>query len=172
MNTAFYIAAAAAIAATFLVVIQSHAVHALLYFIVSLLATGVMFFLLGAPFAAAVVIIINAGAIMVLLVFVMMMLNVRRDETWPGRSALNPRVWLGPAILTLILLVELGCCLILYPSQKAASEVIEPKQVSLAMFGPYMIGVELASMLLLAGIIGAYHLGRGAFRGKEKIDHD
>jgi NADH-quinone oxidoreductase subunit J len=46
-------------------------------------------------------------------------------------------------------------------------EVVEAKQVGLALFGPYLLGVELASMLLLAGVLGAYHLGRGvaAFRG-------
>ena len=32
--------------------------------------------------------------------------------------------------------------------------------VSIALYGPYIIGVELASMLLLPGLIGAYHLGR------------
>jgi len=32
--------------------------------------------------------------------------------------------------------------------------------VSVALFGPYLLGVELASLLLLAGMVGAYHLGR------------
>ena len=34
------------------------------------------------------------------------------------------------------------------------------KGLSIALYGPYIIGVELASMLLLPGLIGAYHLGR------------
>ena len=29
----------------------------------------------------------------------------------------------------------------------------------MALFGPYLLAVELASMLLLAGLVGAYHLG-------------
>jgi NADH-quinone oxidoreductase subunit J len=37
---------------------------------------------------------------------------------------------------------------------------VEPKKVGVALFGPYLLGVELASMLLLAGMVGAYHLGR------------
>jgi NADH-quinone oxidoreductase subunit J len=36
----------------------------------------------------------------------------------------------------------------------------DPRQVGIALFGPYVLGVELASMLLLSGVIGAYHLGR------------
>jgi NADH-quinone oxidoreductase subunit J len=34
------------------------------------------------------------------------------------------------------------------------------KEVGAALFGPYLLGVELASILLLAGLLGAYHLGR------------
>jgi NADH-quinone oxidoreductase subunit J len=37
---------------------------------------------------------------------------------------------------------------------------VEPKQVGVALFGPYLLGVELVSLLLLAGMVGAYHLGR------------
>jgi NADH-quinone oxidoreductase subunit J len=44
---------------------------------------------------------------------------------------------------------------------------VAPQQVSLALFGPYLLGVELASMLLLAGLVGAYHLGR---REQERLE--
>jgi NADH-quinone oxidoreductase subunit J len=37
---------------------------------------------------------------------------------------------------------------------------VGPKQLALALFGPYLLGVELASLLLLAGLVGAYHLGQ------------
>ena len=32
--------------------------------------------------------------------------------------------------------------------------------MGLELFGPYVLAVEIASMLLLAGLVGAYHLGR------------
>ncbi len=38
--------------------------------------------------------------------------------------------------------------------------MVEPKAVALALFGPYLLGVELASVLLLGGLVGAYHLAR------------
>jgi len=46
-------------------------------------------------------------------------------------------------------------------------KAVEPAAVGVALFGPYLLAVELASMLLLAGLLGAYHLGRGVlkFRG-------
>lgn len=41
-----------------------------------------------------------------------------------------------------------------------AHTVTAAKQVGIALFGPYVLAVELASMLLLAGLVGAYHLAR------------
>jgi NADH-quinone oxidoreductase subunit J len=38
--------------------------------------------------------------------------------------------------------------------------VVDAKSVGIALFGPYLLTVEAASMLLLAGLVGAYHLGR------------
>jgi hypothetical protein len=32
--------------------------------------------------------------------------------------------------------------------------------VGAVLLGPYLLGVEIASMLLLAGLVGAYHLAR------------
>jgi NADH-quinone oxidoreductase subunit J len=160
MNITFYICAAIAIASTVMTITRLNAVHALLYFIVSLLAVGVIFFVLGAPFVAALIVIINAGAIMVLFVFVIMMLNLGPHTTELEKSWLNPRMWIGPAILAAVLIIELVYALISYSGKSAEAEVVSAKQVGIALFGPYLLAVELASILLLAGLLGAYHLGR------------
>jgi NADH-quinone oxidoreductase subunit J len=165
MNLVFYIAAVISIVAAFLTITRANAVHALLYFIVSLLATGVMFFVLGAPFAAALVVIINAGAVMVLFVFVMMMLNIGPQSTPSQQGRAHPRAWIGPAALSAVLLAELAYCLLGHGGTSSGTSV-EPKWVGMALFGPYLLGVELASMLLLAGLLGAYHLGQGAVEEK------
>jgi NADH-quinone oxidoreductase subunit J len=148
--------------ATLLTVTQTNIVHALLYFICSLLATGVMFFVLGAPFAAALVVIINAGAIMVLFVFIIMMLNIGRQWTKREKARLKPRVWLAPGLLCLVLLAELVYSFVYYGPETTAGQGVGPRQVGAALLGPYLLGVELASMLLLAGLLGAYHFGQGA----------
>ena len=41
-----------------------------------------------------------------------------------------------------------------------SGEMVSPKDVGLTLFGPYVLAVEIASMLLLSGLVGAYHLGR------------
>ena len=160
MHWIFYVAAVVAIVATAMVITRPNAVHALLYLIVSLLAVALIFFRLGAPFIAALEVITYAGAIMVLFLFVIMMLNLGPRSTEQESSWLQPRMWLGPITLTIILLIELMYMLRQSGHQPMATGTIEAKQVGIALFGPYLLGVELASMLLLAGVVGAYHLGR------------
>ena len=168
MQVLYYLSAAVAVVATVLAITRANAVHALLYLIVSLLAVAVIFFLLGAPFVAALEVIIYAGAIMVLFVFVVMMLNLgpaseRREREWLGTD-----VWVGPSLLAAILLVELGYMLMADGSGPGAGlGEVPPQAVGIALFGPYLLAVELASMLLLAGLVGAYHLGARRGAGEE-----
>ena len=159
MNVVFYVSAAVAIVATLMAVTRLNAVHALLYLIVSLLAVAMVFFVLGAPFVAALEAIVYAGAIMVLFLFVVMMLNVSPESMEQERSWWSPWVWAGAAALAVVLLMELIWAVVAGKAQALATAVVGPKQVGILLFGPYLLGVELASVLLLVGLVGAYHLG-------------
>lgn len=160
MNLLFYISSAVAVISTVLVIGRSNAVHALLYLIVSLLSVALIFFALGAPFVAMLEVLIYAGAIMVLFVFVIMMLNLGGEAAKYESQWLSPRTWIGPSILCIVLLAELLYAFMLEKARLSVVTLVTPKQVGIALLGPYVIGVELASMLLLAGMVGAYHLGR------------
>jgi NADH-quinone oxidoreductase subunit J len=160
MNIVFYISAIVSAISTVMVITRSNAVHALLHLIVSLLAVALIFFSIGAPFVAALEVIIYAGAIMVLFVFVIMMLNLGARAAKQESQWLRPGIWIGPSLLTMILAAELIYLLTSQTATLSAAVLVGPKQVGIALFGPYVLGVELASMLLLAGLIGAYHLGR------------
>lgn len=160
MQFAFYIAAAVALFATFRVVTNTNPVHALLNLIVSLLAVAVIFFSLGAPFAGILEVIVYAGAIMVLFVFVVMMLNLGDAVIAQERAWLQPKVWLAPSLLAIILLGLLAYALVGGGGALAGQTEIGAKQVGMALYGPYVIVVELAAMLLLAALVAAFHLGR------------
>jgi NADH-quinone oxidoreductase subunit J len=161
MEFIFYLSAAVAVLATLRVIAHTQGVHALLYLTVSFLAIALCFFLLGAPFIGALEVIIYAGAIMVLFVFVIMMLNLGPQSIEQERRWLQAELWLGPTVLSLVLLGELIYLLAMSEeSHPGMVTTITPKQVGISLYGPYLIGVELASLLLLAGLIGAYHLGR------------
>lgn len=160
----FWIAAAVALVATLLTVTGRNPVHALLYLIVSLLALALVFFLYGAPFAALLEVIVYAGAIMVLFVFVVMMLNLG-DAAQQESKLLAPRIWIGPGVLCAVLLFEVWALmhqgtLAAGGAPSALAGEVTAKQVGIALYGPYLLAVELASMLLLGALVAAYHLGR------------
>ena len=164
MELAFYGASLIAILSTLGVVTGTNPMHALLYLIVSLLAVSMVFFTLGADFAGIMQVIVYAGAIMVLFVFVVMMLNLSTAQT-QERQLLQPATWVGPVLLSL------GLLIVLYAAVQGVPGVMEGKLISakavgIALYGPYVLAVELASMLLLAGLVAAYHLGREDRRGE------
>ena len=156
----FYLTAAVALIATYMVITRLNIVHALLYMVVSLLAVAVIFFLLGAPFIAALEVIIYAGAIIVLFIFVIMMLNLGPQSVAQERQWFNWRTWRGLVVLAGVLLLELVLAFRFGYLPAQDLEELSPHEVAISLFGPYLLGVELASLLLLAGLVGAYHLGR------------
>ena len=165
MDIPFFIAAAVAVLATLRAITHLHIVHALLYLIVSFMAVAVVLYLIGAPFIAALEVIIYAGAIMVLFMFVVMMLNqgareVEQEQRWVPRG-----IWLGPSLLSAFLLAEV-IYLLWSGAQSTGHAEVGPREVGLALYGPYVLAVELGSLLLLPGIIGAYHLGRREWRDR------
>ncbi|HWV14233.1 MAG TPA: NADH-quinone oxidoreductase subunit J [Cellvibrio sp.] len=159
---AFYFAAAIALIASVRVITNTNPVHALLYLVVSLLAVAMIFFAVGAPFAGALEMIVYAGAIMVLFVFVVMILNLGSVIDDQERKWLSGRTWIGPSVLSLALLVELVIVIEPNAENLISTATIGPKEVGVALFGPYVLAVELASMLLLAAMVAAWHLGRDA----------
>jgi len=153
VNAVFALSGIVAVAATVMMITRRNAVHALLYLVVSLLASAVIMFVLGAAFVAALEVIVYAGAIMVLFVFVIMLIG-------PESIPIPGRAWFGPSVLSIVLLAELGWVLAQGSLMGQPAVEVGPKQVGMALFGPYILGAEIAAFLLLAGLVGAFHLGR------------
>jgi NADH-quinone oxidoreductase subunit J len=154
---AVYAGAFALISAA-IAVTRPNAVHALLYLVVTLLALAACFFALGAAFAAVLLIMIYAGAIVVLFVFVVMTLPISPESMIRERATLR-RAWPLPLILSVLVIVpfvfgEFGLATAGTPAPVSAREV------GRLLFGPWALAIELASLLLLAGLIGVRHIGR------------
>ena len=158
MTTIAYLACIVAVVCALLTITRRNAIHALVSLISMLLALAVAFFVLGAPFVSVLQVAIYAGAIMVLFVFVVMMLNLgplteRQEQRWLGGA-----VWAIPAVLAITLLL-LG-----YYAVRAVGELfppvemVSPQRVGMSLFREYVLAVEIASLLLVAGLVGAFHL--------------
>jgi len=186
MHVLFYISGAIAILATVMTITRLNAVHALLYFIVSLLSVAVIFYILGAPFIAALEVIIYAGAIMVLFVFVVMILNRPEDEPWALQGLLGKGL-AGLAIL--YLLVRLSGVLwaikdtphaeMAGPSPDPVAVVVNggaaehpgkapprtetfgsTRAVGKVLFNEYLFPFEAVSLVLLVAVVGGIAVAR------------
>ena len=160
MNLLFYLSSAIAIISTVFAISRANAVHALLFLVVSLLSIAVVFLSLGAPFIAALEVIVYAGAIMVLFVFVVMMLNLGEDAAEQERRWLSSGIWFLPSVFAAVLVIELAYTVLSGGFRLYQISSVGPREVGIALYGPYVLAVELGSMLLLSGLIGAYHIGR------------
>ena len=164
----FYLLAIVAILASLRVITRTNPVHALLNMIVTLLALSGIFFALGAPFAGALEIIVYAGAIMVLFVFVVMMLNLGTQSTLEEESWLSSSAWAVPAGLAVIVGLTLFSLIGMkhgFEGMMPAFIGVEPvtaKMIGAKLFTEYLLLVEIAGFLLLAGLVAAYHLAKSA----------
>lgn len=158
MNAVFYMASAVAVLATLLAITRREAVHSLLYLIVSLLGVALVFLTLGAPLIAALEVMVYAGAIVILFVFVVMLLNQGEAAQAQERAWMPKYAWCLPGTLAVILAVLLIFVLKQESRWVPVDKIVDVKAVAAALYGPYVLAVELASVLLLAGLVGAYYL--------------
>jgi len=94
------------------------------------------------------------------------MLNVGIERKTEKRW-LNPGMWIVPSVLAAILLTDLILALKNMQAVVPDAQVVLPKQVGISLFSTYILAVEIAAVLLMAGVIGAYHLGSQ----KKKVTH-
>jgi NADH-quinone oxidoreductase subunit J len=155
--------AAAAVAILFAawMVLSRHPVKSVLALVVSFFFLAVGYVLLAAPFIAAIQVIVYAGAILVLFLFVLMLLNMSREEeekeTRPIQKVLGGAAILLFTVLLVALLSSRGA-----PKSvgaglaDASSGAIAP--VARFVYSEYLLPFEALSVLLLAGLVGAFAL--------------
>lgn len=158
----FGITAVCALAGGAGVILSRRPVHSALGLLVVLLSLAVDYLLLGAQFIAAAQVIIYAGAIVVLFVFIIMLLAAQSGEHATAGAFAGPAG--VPAVVALCALLAAGLLTLVirpYPAAPPLSPSFGSIQdVGRALFGRYLLPFEAASLVLLAGMIGAVALGR------------
>ncbi len=163
----FTLAAAGALAGGIGVIASRQPVRSALALLLVLGSLAIMYLLLAAQFIAMLQVIIYAGAIVVLFLFVIMLLHARSGE---GRAK-TPR-WQRPVgvALAAVFLVALGYALlpgVPGPSAAIDSQFGTVEAVGRVLFTAYLLPFEVASMVLLVGIIAAVVFRRPPARGSE-----
>ncbi len=151
----FLITAAATLISGLMVVTARNLVHAALWLIAALFSVAILFVLLEAGFLAAVQVVLYIGAIAILIIFAIMLTRRVMQDTGPQT---NRQWWLG-AIIAVALFAALFVVLrqVTYPEVTTAVPPDSLQTLGRSFVDPdrYMLPFELASVLLLAAMIGA-----------------
>jgi NADH-quinone oxidoreductase subunit J len=159
----FLVAAAFTLISAFLVVTRPNLVHASLWLIAALAGVAVIFVLLEAGFLAAVQVVIYIGAIAILIIFAVMLTRRVMSDSGPGVT----RSWGGAALAAVLIFAGLVALLTRLPAagQLAAplpdaNGLLEELGRSLVDVDRYVLPFEVASVLLLAALIGSIVIAR------------
>jgi NADH-quinone oxidoreductase subunit J len=125
----------------------------------TMVALGAIYVLLEAYFVGALQVLVYAGAIVVLFLFVVMLLNLRGEDFGPERQRSMKVV---ASLLGGLVLLQFVALL---PGAFGAPATLPEgfggyRQVGLALYTDYVLLVEIASLMLLAAIVGALILAK------------
>ncbi len=155
-----------AIASAIGMVLHKNPVYSVLLLILTLFSVAGFYVLLNAPFIAAVHMIVYAGAIMVLFLFVIMLLDVREEGDRLSLRKFSRIVGVIAAAVFLVETVLLFTMTFKDSSSEislksdAAQQIGDTGTIGKVLFSDYILAFEIASVLLLAAIIGAVILAR------------
>ena len=158
MQILFILVAGMTLGSAVMVVSVRNLVHAALWLILALFGVAITFALLNAPFFSVVQVVIYIGAISILMIFAIMLTRRVMQDT--GRSV-NPGWWLA-AFLSLVLFAGLLWMFSTWtgfstplPEMPAGVDMVQELGVALVAPNGYVIPFEVASVLLLAALVGA-----------------
>lgn len=158
LQVIFMVTAVVSLGGAVMVVTARNLIHAALWLILTLFGVAVMYGLLSATFFTVIQVVIYIGAIAILMIFAVML--TRRVQQEAG-SSVNKGWWLA-GLMALVLFTALVWMLSTWPGFQttlpALPEGFDSIQVlGTALVSPdgYVIPFEIASVLLLAALIGA-----------------
>ncbi|MFT3919060.1 NADH-quinone oxidoreductase subunit J [Cloacibacterium sp.] len=156
----FYLFSALALGSASYFVFAKNPLYAILSLIVTFFTIAALYILLNAQFLGIIQIIVYAGAIMVLFLYVLMMLNLNKEDE-SKKHNINKLV--GIVAAGILFVGMLGA----YKGLKTgvATKDIDvsvglTKNLGKLLFNEYVLPFELASILILAGIVGAVLIGK------------
>ncbi len=157
----FLIVALVTLGSAFVVVTTRNLIHAALWLVAALFGVAVVYALLNAGFLAVVQVVVYIGAIAILFIFAVML--TRKDARDSGPQT-HKNWWIG-ALLAVASYLGLSALVLGWSgSSKAAAGLPSGfdavGQLGEALTSPnaYVLPFEVASVLLLAALVGAVYV--------------
>lgn len=171
-HVSFYIFSSIAIFSSILVVLSKNTVKAVLFLILSFVATACLWLLLEAEFLAVILVLVYVGAVIVLFLFVVMMIDQESEIKKIGVSKYSPIIMCTSLFMLIILLSLMNPYTygsdIVMPEIKGSGNNV--KILGTLLYTKHLFVFEVAGILLLVGMIAAIAI---SFRGKQdRLDQD
>lgn len=158
----FFYFAVVILATAILTITRRNPVHSVMFMLVLFFHIAGLFVMLNAEFLAAVQLIVYAGAILILYLFVVMLLNVDRESTAPRANRYWP--WIaGFGFLIaceVIILIARGAFPLEAGQAMRAPAGAGVKELGMLLYQKYLVPFEIASIILLVGLVGAVMLAK------------
>lgn len=157
----FLIVALSTLGSALMVVTTRNLIHAALWLVSTLFAVAVIYTLLNAGFLAVVQVVVYIGAIAILFIFAVML--TRKDLRDSGPQ-MNPNWWLG-ALLAVMVFAGLAFLLQGWSGLSKTAAALPSGFDAVGLLGDkltspnaYVLPFEVASVLLLAALVGAVYI--------------
>ena len=165
----FVITSLLAIVSSILMITRRNTIHSALFMILAFVASAILYLLLGCQFMAMIQIIVYAGAVMMLIIFVIMMIDLSREEKLKMKITKTKVVGVIFSILFMLMLVLVVGLNSVKGKMGTLTSIGDPKTIGSLLFSRYLLPFEVASVLLLAAMVGAVMLSKKkAFGGEDQ----
>ena len=160
----FIIVAAGTLGAALMVVTSPNLIHSALWLVAALFGVAILFAVLQASFLAVVQVVVYIGAIAILFIFAVML--TRREMLDKGAQTRSN--WWLPALLGCLILTGLVFLILGQPAFGQSATALPAgldalRSLGTALVSPdaYVLPFEVASVLLLAALVGAVFIATG-----------
>lgn len=161
----FYLFSAILLVSAFRVVTARNPVHAVLFLVLAFVQASMLWMLLKAEFLSIALVLVYVGAVMVLFLFVVMMIDVNVE-------GLRERFWNHfplAALVGVVIALEMSAVLMggfrlsedlsgKAVNAAGAVQTSNTKEIGLLMYNHYLYPLEVATAILLVGMIAAIAL--------------
>lgn len=157
----FYFLSFLAVLSALMVVFSKNPVYSVLYLIITFFAIAGHYVLMKAEFLAVVHLIVYAGAIMVLFLYVIMLLNLNKETEPHKNNILKFAATICSGLLLIVLIGSLkGTELLVKGHISPNSTIGNVKNLGKVLFTDFLLPFEIASILLLAAMVGVVMLAK------------
>ena len=170
----FFLFAIVGLFSAIMVITRKNVMHAALFLLLTFACVGATYVLLRAELLAAVQVLVYAGAVTVLFLFAILLVNIPRVvrlRQWNRQTAVAV-VIAGLTGLWLIIAMTRTFEKLELPAGAADQPLGTPRAIGQLLFADFMLPFEIASLILLAAMVGAIFLARETALEEEQAGTD